>query len=792
MSGSNSVGANSATRAGLRLAALLAVGLVASACAHWCRREPKPEERPIVLRDATGRATDEFQLQDSLMVAVNGLTPRAGYELTVLDAAGVAVIANRLSTDALGRIPETVLWYSIGTRPCWRDAVIEAAAPLAYARVADLSLAGRAYTLRITRAGEGVREANFRVVDTTLRPTLYAADARGCPKTGFLIGEEDVWVVGRNFPAGSLLRLWAVPDDSDWRDGEVLEDRTTQWGYGLPPLVELPPADSHFRRLLWPRGLTSLGSYDLLAEAVSYPFGKYREAPRAEALDVLNHRGHSGFVVQRRPGAAEPLETEIAGAVSSPFAFRSTFLTNENVYVGVDPLLQPSFIGQTADVFIVTHKTDAQWTVDTSLTDVTGVVETLTVNGICGNCWKTLAWTAPLTVGLYDVVLDFNRDGSYTPGTDLIDGLDPVGFTVAEVRVDQISFNFGGSGAITLYDQVAGANVAAPEFVSAGHQVAPAAWVMGGSHSVRVRFAAVPTLGQVDVWALGGLGGLASSGAAVKVNFSGGFGEADFPVNSPPAAVGKSTFAWDWQYRSGAVTETMGKTGEHRLYTLLAAPQAPQAAPWVGALDIAATLAQGETTAAGATRRIWSDFYLNRGALYDTFQGASSYTGGTTQDFNLTLWLANYSTSSLGVVNCYDMGKSVVVFANALGANAEYTYTGPFGFLNLINAVGRGWTNNPFSANPGCSPNAIVPGDDGSAQNRCGFGNHAFARVGGQIYDASGGQVDTDSDPDTAPAGTPRDLDGDDSWLSLYRARVIDDVPASSPGTPTPYAFGVY
>ena len=100
--------------------------------------------------------------------------------------------------------------------------------------------------------------------------------------------------------------------------------------------------------------------------------------------------------------------------------------------------------------------------------------------------------------------------------------------------------------------------------------------------------------------------------------------------------------------------------------------------------------------------------------------------------------------------------------------------------------------NNPFFANPGCSPNAIVPGDDGSAQNRCGFGTHAFARVAGQIYDGSGGQVDTDSDPDTAPAGAPRDLDGDDSWLSLYRARVIDDVPASSPGTPTPFAFGVF
>ena len=40
-------------------------------------------------------------------------------------------------------------------------------------------------------------------------PVLFAADSRGCPKSGFLIGEEDVWVVGKHFPKGSIVRLWA-------------------------------------------------------------------------------------------------------------------------------------------------------------------------------------------------------------------------------------------------------------------------------------------------------------------------------------------------------------------------------------------------------------------------------------------------------------------------------------------------------------------------------------------------------------------------------------------------------
>jgi hypothetical protein len=525
---------------------LLVPLLFVSACVCWRPHGPgtKPD-RDVVLREASGAETTEFQLHDSLLVDVGGLAPRAGYDLEVVDDEGEVAVANRLSTDASGRIPETVLWYSIGARPCW-NGELATAGPLPWARVTDASLAGRGYTLRISREGEEVRSARFQVAREMLRPTLFAVDSRGCPKTGFLIGEEDVWVIGRNFPAGSLLRLWAVPDASEWRDGEALDDRTGQYGYSLPPLVELAPGETSFRRLLWPRGLTSIGAYDIVAEVVSYPFGAHRDAPRAEAREVIANRSFSGFVVQRRPGVAEPLEVEIAGAVSSPFAFRSTFLTNENVYVGVDPALQPGFVGQTAGVYIVQHKTDAQWTLDKTLTDVTGVIETITVNGICGNCWKTLAWTAPLAVGRYDVVLDFNGDGLYTPGTDLIDALDPVGFTVSEIRVDQISFNYAGGGAVTLYDHVAGANVAAPEYVSAGHVIKPASWVMGGSHSVRVRFVAVPTLGSAQIWAEGGLGGLASSGSPMTVTFSGGVGQADFAVNSPPATVAKTSF--DWRY----------------------------------------------------------------------------------------------------------------------------------------------------------------------------------------------------------------------------------------------------
>ena len=254
----------------------------------------------------------------------------------------------------------------------------------------------------------------------------------------------------------------------------------------------------------------------------------------------------------------------------------------------------------------------------------------------------------------------------------------------------------------------------------------------------------------------------------------------------------RTAFTWDWKQKTGVTITDMGQTGEHKLYTVLATPQAPQATPWAAALEVAAKVAQGETTAAGATRKIWSEFYQSAGGSYDTVGGAPRYTSNTTQGFNLTLFLANLAATNIGVVNCYDMGKSVVVFANALGAGAEYTYTGPFGYLNLVRPIGKGWANNPFYDSGWANASPVVDGDWSSADGRSSFGNHAFSRLAGQIFDASGGQVDTDGDPDTLPAGVPRALDGSDSWPSSYQARVIDNIPASSPGVPTVYAFTVY
>lgn len=756
---------------------------------------------PILLKTASGIETTEFQLHDTILFDAVNLSPGTGYTVQITREDGAIVAESVLSTDREGRIPETVIWYDIGIKHCPKAPVrTDVITYISEYEITDVAYPDKNYALKIIKDEKIVREMRFRVVAEAIRPKLYAVDSRGCPKSGFLIGEEDVWVVGSNFPKGSIIRLWAVPADSERKDSTPLIDKTKQHDE-LPPLFELKRGETIFKKLLWPKGLTSVGSYDIVAEVVTYSFGSYHASSTASVQNVVSNLRYSGFVIQRRLGIGEPLEQDAAGIRMSRLAFRDTFLTTENVFVGVDPYIQPGYIGKTAKIYIVADKTDAQWATDKSLNDVTGTVETVTIQpGGCANAYSSLAWapttTTSLPPGRYDVVLDFNMNGQYDQGVDLIDSLDAAGFTVADVRVESIFFNYGGSGAITIRDNIKGNNISAPEY-SCGpcDEIKPAAWVMGTPRSVLVNFKAVPSVNSAKIWAENGLGGL-NSGSPVTVSFTSGSGQGMFTANTVPAYIGKHLFDWDWKYKdmngSPSGNLDIGTTGKHILYTVLSNPQAPQAEPWLEALDIASNLAYGRTTAADAVRDIWDDFYNNAGGLYDIVGGSPQYTSSTSQNFDLTSWLVNYKSGNIGTVNCYDMGKAVVVFSNALGSNTVYTYVSPFGYLNCIKPIGRGWTNNPFYGGyPSTHPysNPIINGDD----LRTGFGNHGFTMLGGQIYDGSGGKVDIDTDVDNCSSVNPRNLDGNDSWTNDYKNRVIDNVPLPPYGTgsPTDYGFNV-
>jgi hypothetical protein len=653
---------------------------------------------PILLKNTSGIETTEFQLHDSILFDAVNLSPRTGYKIQIVREDGKIITESRLSTDQYGQIPETVIWYDIGILQCL-DVPIHTTKTthLSEYEIRNYEYAGKNYSLKIIEDENIVREISFRVIRETKRPKLYASDSRGCPKSGFLIGEEDVWVVGKNFPKGSIIRLWAVSDNVEWKDADQLKDVTKQYNNELSPLFELKLDDTGFKKLLWLKGLTSIGSYDIVAEVVTYPFGSYYSSSTAKVKNVVSNLSYSGFVIQRRQGVGEPLEQNAAGVrMSSKLAYRDAFLTTEDVYAGVDPYVHPSYIGMAADVYIVADKTDAQWTTDMSLVDVTGFVETVTIQpGTCANAYSTLAWAAPLIQGEYDLVLDFNQDGVYTHGVDLIDSLDPIGFTVAEVRVESISFNYSGSGAITIYDNINGSNINPPEYsCGACDDIKPAAWVMGGSYAVKVNFKAVPAVNFVQIWAENGLGGLDSSSSPVTVSFSGGNGQSTFSPNSVPNSIDKRLFDWNWKYKNvnGASTGTqnMGITGKHIVYTVHSSPKAPMTTPWLEVLEYGTDWASGETTEAGVVDKIVNGIY-NSGMVYD---GGGHHTTGM-GNFNLTAVFNELRTSGLTVyMDCRDCANLFHVLTNALGFAHQYLrIPGYFTYKPML-PMGVTWTGS--------------------------------------------------------------------------------------------------
>ena len=687
---------------------------------------------PILLKSASGLKTTEFQLHESVLFEATKLSPKTGYKVQIVREDGTIVTESILSTDGSGKIPETVIWYDIGILACPKaSAGTTPTTHLSEHEIINFEDTNKNYVLKIMKDEKVVREMLLRVARDSTRPLLYAVDSRGCPKSGFLIGEEDVWVVGKNFPEGSLIRLWAVPNNKEWKDSDKLKDVTKQYNNRLPPIFELKAEETSFKKLLWPKGLTSIGSFDIVAEVVTYPFGSYRSSSTAKVQNVVSNLKYSGFVIQRRQGIGEPLEQDMAGVRMSKLVFRDTFLTTENVYVGVDPYVHPTYIGKTAKVYIVPHKTDAQWTVDTSLTDVTTVIETVTIQpGGCANCYSTLAWGAPLTTGEYDVVLDFDMDGKYTAGFDLIDSLDPVGFVVSEVRVDSISFNYSGSGNPTIYDNIDGFIINPPEYYSAGSIVKSAAWVMGGSHSVQVNLKAIPAVNSAQIWADGGLGGLNTSGSPVTVSFSGGTGQGTFNVNNIPTSIGKHLLDWDWKYKNvnsaSTSTQNMGITGKHLVYTIYSTPKAPMTIPWLEVLEYATQWASNEIDEAGVVSKIVSAIY-NSGMEYD---GGVHHTTGSstnyeyTKQFALSTLFNELRTAGYTVqMDCRDCANFFHVLTNALGFNHQFLFIqGPFDYNNLLPMKGTscnsdrwnfhqvGWCGNHVadaSAKLNCNQSAV-------------------------------------------------------------------------------------
>ena len=194
----------------------------------------------------------------------------------------------------------------------------------------------------------------------------------------------------------------------------------------------------------------------------------------------------------------------------------------------------------------------------------------------------------------------------------------------------------------------------------------------------------------------------------------------------------------------------MNSSGPHTVYTILDEPKSPwvntygeQRNAWTNALEfvIVKAGAAGKTTDKDALAAITAFLHGGHNLVYDTIEGRPRFglsAGGG--EMNLSQYLLDTNVRASSTVNCYDQAGAVVSIGSLCGTRVEYAYMRPFGYINEVKLVGVGNCNNPFFMDSSYAPYTnVVEGAD--CIDRSAFGNHAFATLGTNVFDACAGPV---------------------------------------------------
>ena len=430
----------------ISLVFLLALSLFLSSCATICRWcEDRRLDQGVKLLDGKGFQTDNIDIHDNLRVQVADLNPGERYTLRIVGADGRELAYSRLRAGRNGEIPAVTLLFAENLFPCTPFSVAQVAAMQPEAdtakilslqeervlqRVADWArtLRDRMYYLEVLEGKRIIRRAPFSINDHD-KPKIYVASSGGCPQGGFIQRKDDIYVVGRNFPAGSAVRLFVVEDQRIWKKGDPFRDLTGINGTPKVEELQLAPDQRNFHVRIWSRDSVTTGLYDVIA--------RYTDLERLEidARDIIAADNDVGFVIQT--DSSDPhIEQNMTVPASDGvlyYMFQDKYFNTNDVWIAVNPKDRPGGVSgavQNARIYVVNHLNESQWVHGASLTDVGDGYDTVSIKGWCRNQNEIRIWEAPLTNGNYDVVVDFAPFGVYDQGQDIVDELDNVGLQV--------------------------------------------------------------------------------------------------------------------------------------------------------------------------------------------------------------------------------------------------------------------------------------------------------------------------------------------------------------------------
>ena len=723
--------------------------------------------KPVaVLTNQQGQKAAEFSALDTVYASFCGLRPDTRYDIRLLRSDGRRISHSSFRSDERGVIPTAALWWDVGVE-------------YGKSRVGKLDLPTlykHRYSCQLMRDKKVVMKlpVPIRPLDRNT-PVVYSSDKNGNPLNGFVHRRENVYLTGKNLPPGSKLNVNVVPNSYSWEVGRRLDPVRRE-----ALVVQLDKRQRDFTTLVWPARLTVIGSYDIVVEYEAHN----RIFDHQDLVDTQSAVGFTIFRLSGQPGpppAPPPahIETDLAcqappqdpisgTVIGAPNPiYKDVFAPVEEVWVAVNPYAGGgNYVGESARLYVVNHLPKSGWTDGKTLTDVSGGFDTTVIQPGCANVNYSKVWSSP-AINEYDVIVDFAPFGQYNIGTDIIDKLDDIGFAVPAQWVCLESISFNHASASSNADAInirmnTNEDVIVPEWQKAKKPY-PAAYIKSKNVTIKAVFTAGPGVNNFKIRAAVGYGSL---GNVIQKTVT-------FPMVNPasfnlaaatPSQIKYFTQKWDWycgDINGTGSPEVHIASSKNKIFVVLAQPQAPwtasgQSKPWVSVLQKSCWWANGQTTPEGAAERIQHHLYEDLGGSYVY---GSQYTGKTTADFDMSAFLNNIP--SIGLVNCYDMGKSLVGFSNVVGCGLTYKLSQPFGSLYCEKAIGCNWN---------CSE---------------AFSNHGFGNISDNVFDACL-KVDTDSNPAAGPPYTETWMTNE-PWNS-YNQKVVKNAAAD---TPVPYAFNV-
>jgi hypothetical protein len=417
--------------------------------------------RPVIATiDEYGKSVATIEAGDAVVLRAEGLQPSTLHTVTMRD--GNSEIATQsIMSDRRGVIRDTVLWPQVG----FDDPRLAEAPPVEKARE---RWRGRTIGIALRDAKRKILGETQVKVTNDAKPLAVATDPNGHLLNGFEIGDHDATLSLLGFEKGSQLRVWMVPRQHEWRAGDRI--RQAPLANGRPARIDLKSEGQAQRVVVGRRGDLVPGAYDFVIRRLRYGYEDDDDLV-LRADDVITSRWSTGLVIREKFMASKVIRggctnlQQIAcrrtlGGMWPYVQFTDTFQVGEDVWGTLDPnALDPAHTGKAAAIYIVPHKTAAQWTADNSLNHLAvlggnAATQKWVTQSWCTNANLHLLWSNATQVGDYDVVVDFGnnsttlggfaQDDQYNMPLDIIDGYIVPGFRIVpDPAVDTSFANVG-------------------------------------------------------------------------------------------------------------------------------------------------------------------------------------------------------------------------------------------------------------------------------------------------------------------------------------------------------------